>query len=161
MYFSQKPTLFRGRRGPNVPSRLKICTMSQDFWRVFYLDRMEGWSCLCYTHLPTWENRTWGYTRLPMLYSFTYLKKLLIYLPEKTELEAIHVYLCYTHLPTWKNWTWGYTRLPIWNTHRVHLNMNYNCAETYMMEMKETLRNICFSYRCKFSPCRVTKSPEA
>ena len=34
IYFSQKPTLFRWRRGTNVPSRLKICKVSQDFWRV-------------------------------------------------------------------------------------------------------------------------------
>ena len=34
MYFTQNPTLFWGRRGPNVPSRFKICKVSQDFWRV-------------------------------------------------------------------------------------------------------------------------------
>ena len=37
MHFSQKPTLFMGRRGTNVPSRTKICKVSKDFWRVLYL----------------------------------------------------------------------------------------------------------------------------
>ena len=34
IYFSQKSTLFKGRRGTNVLSRLKICKVFQDFWRV-------------------------------------------------------------------------------------------------------------------------------
>ena len=34
MSFSQKPTLFRGRRGTNAPSRLKINKVSQDFWQA-------------------------------------------------------------------------------------------------------------------------------
>ena len=34
MYFSEKPTLFKGRRGTNALSRLKTCKVSQDFWQV-------------------------------------------------------------------------------------------------------------------------------
>ena len=34
MYFSQKPPLFWERKGTNVPSRLKMCKVSQEFWRI-------------------------------------------------------------------------------------------------------------------------------
>ena len=42
MYFSQKPTLFKGRRGTNVSSGLKICKVSQDFWQVLYISIFNG-----------------------------------------------------------------------------------------------------------------------
>ena len=34
MYFSQKPSLLKGKRRTNLTCRLKMCELSQDFWRL-------------------------------------------------------------------------------------------------------------------------------
>ena len=40
MYFAHKATLFRGRRGVKVFSRIKMCKVSQDFWQLLQVTNL-------------------------------------------------------------------------------------------------------------------------
>jgi len=127
---------------PQKDGRLRLPVL----YSFTYLTRMEGWGYLCYTHLPTshgWKAETAciilvylpckdGRLRLPMLYSFIYL------IGWKAETAYVIFILC--------------------SINTVHLNMNYNRMEINMMYMKEILQNICFSQRCMFNPCMITKA---